>query len=275
MNPPAAKLLTPILLKTSDDMPWPEEESVFQLVTADGLFLCRNHKFFTSSVPTDRWSPELGAHAPFLRLRYPRLPQRMFERIVGFFAVIGETFGAEAAALLAWNEPERRVEVVVPKQRSFVSSGWSGRCYPLSVEYDVPPLPDGWMWIGDAHSHADEAAFASAQDAKDEHHRPGLHIVVGRICSDPEFHIDATVDRMRFRIQTLETVVEGYSRPRIAEVPTEWINNVEVCRWTSQHGYVRVHPAEEPKVRQASRERVSAREPSASPTGAGETPALP
>jgi hypothetical protein len=215
-------------------------------MTSSGLFLCRNHRFFTSSVPVDHWPAELASHAPFLRLRYPRLPQPMFERIIGFFAVIGETFGAEAAALLAWNEPERRVEVIVPKQRSFVSSGWSGRCYPLSVEYEVPPLPDGWIWIGDAHSHADEAAYASAQDEKDEHHRPGLHIVVGRICDEPpEFHIEATVDGTRFRIKKLETVVEGYERRRIAEVPTEWINNVEVRRWTSHHGSVKIHPAEE------------------------------
>lgn len=259
MNPPPNKLLTPILLKTSDDMPWPEEESVFQLVTADGLFLCRNHKFFTSSVPTDHWSPELGAHAPFLRLRYPRLSQRMFERVVGFFAVIAESFGAEAAALLAWNERDQRVEVVVPRQRSLISSAWNGRSYPLSVEYDVPALPEGWMWIGDVHSHGPEDAYASAQDARDELHRPGIHLVVGRLCDagePPAWCLEAQVDRTRFRIKQLETVVEGYERRRIAEVPTEWLAQVEVRRWTSQQGSVRIHPADEPKE-------------------AGETPALP
>ena len=51
MTPSPNSLLTPILLKTADTMPWPEDESVFHLVTSDGLFLCRNHPFFTSSVP--------------------------------------------------------------------------------------------------------------------------------------------------------------------------------------------------------------------------------
>jgi hypothetical protein len=253
MNPPAPKLLTPILLKTSDEMPWPEEESVFHLVTANGLFLCRNHRFFTSSVPVDRWPPELAAHTPFLRLRYPRLPQRLFERIIGFFAVIGETFGAEAVALLAWNETDSRVEVVVPRQRSLVSSGWNGRSYPLSVEYEVLPLPEGWVWIGDAHSHADEPAFASAQDERDELHRPGLHLVVGRICDEPpEFHLEATVDGTRFRIKSLEALVEGYKRRRTAEVPSAWIENVEVRRWAGEHGYVRIHPPDEVKAGQES-----------------------
>ncbi len=245
MNSSTSKLLTPILLKTTDDMPWPEEESVFQLVTSSGLFLCRNHPFFTSSVPVDRWPPELASHAPFLRLRYPSLPQRVFERIVGFFAVIGETFGAEAAVLLAWDSVRRCIEVVVPEQRSLVSSSWSGTCYPLSVEYDMPPLPEGWMWIGDAHSHADEAAYASAQDTSDERHRPGLHIVVGRIFSEPpQFHVEVTVDGMRFRVKRLETVVERYEQRRVAEVPSAWIEKVEIRRWTSQHGYVRIHPPE-------------------------------
>ena len=244
MNPPPNKLLTPILLKTADDMPWPEDESVFQLVTSDGLYLCRNHPFFTSSVPVDRWPPELASHAPFLRLRYPRLPQRVFERIVGFFAVIGETFGAEAAVLLAWDPASRCIEVIVPEQRSLVSSGWSGQCYPLSVEYDMPPLPEGWMWIGDAHSHVDEPAYASTMDEKDEHHRPGLHIVVGKIFGEPEFHVEVTVDGMRFRVKRLETVVEGYERRRVAEVPSAWIEKVEVRRWNSEHGYVRIHPPE-------------------------------
>ena len=248
MNPPANKLLTPILLKTGEDMPWPEDESVFHLMTSSGLYLCRNHRFFTSSVPVDRWPPELATHDSFLRLHYPRLPQPLFERIVGFFAAIAESFGAEAAALLAWNEPERRVEVIVPRQRSFVSSGWSGRCYPLSVEYDVPALPEGWMWIGDLHSHGPEDAYASAQDTRDELHRPGLHIVVGRLCDvgePPQFHLEATVDGTRFRIKKLETVLEGYKRRRIAEVPTAWIESVEVRRWTSQHGSVRIHPADD------------------------------
>ena len=250
MNPSESKLLTPILLKATDDMPWPENESVFHLVTSSGLFLCRNHPFFTSSVPVDRWPPELAAHAPFMHLRYPRLPQRVFERIVGFFAMIGENFGAEAAVLLAWDPTRGAIEVIVPEQRSLVSSSWSGRCYPLSVEYDMPPLPEGWMWIGDIHSHVDEPAHASTMDEKDEHHRPGLHIVVGRLFSEVEFHIVVTVDGMRFRVKRLETVVEGYERRRVDEVPLEWIQKVEVRHWTSQHGYVRIHPVEgaaEPK----------------------------
>ena len=242
MNTPQHPLLTPILLKTGKS-PWPEDETVFYLLTASGLFLCRNHPFFTSSVPVRQWPQELAPHEPFVRLRYPRIPQRLFERIIGFFAVIGENFGAEAAVLLAWNHDRHCYEVVVPRQRSLVSSTWNGRCYPLSVEYDVPPLPSGCTWLGDVHSHVDEPAFASAMDENDERHRPGLHIVVGRISQEPpELHLEASVDGMRFRISQPESVLEGYRKRRSAEVPTAWLDQVEVRRWTSQFGYRRIHP---------------------------------
>lgn len=247
MNPPEPKLLTPVFLKTDEETPWPEDQSVFHLVTADGLYLCRNHEFFVSSVPTTQWPQELAGHAPFLRLKYPKIPQRTFEQIIGFFGVFGETYSAEAAALLAWNANDRRLEVVIPTQRSLVSSGWSGKSYPLSVEYDMPPLPPGWRWLGDLHSHGPEPSYASAMDEKDERHRPGLHIVVGRIHEEPpEFHIEAVIDGVRFRVRSLETVVEGYHRRRVAEVPPNWIDRVEVLKWATHGAKIRIHPPDAP-----------------------------
>jgi hypothetical protein len=88
-------------------MPWPGEDRVFRLPTRDGLFLCRNHPFFTSCVPTNTWPGELAAQEPFLRIRYPRLPRPLLERVVGFFDLIGDLHGSEAAVLLAW-DPHRR-----------------------------------------------------------------------------------------------------------------------------------------------------------------------
>lgn len=237
-----SSLLTPVLLKTTEDMPWPEDQSVFHLVTADGLYLCRNHEFFVSSVSTNQFPQELAGHRSFLRLRYPRLSQRTFERIVGFFGVIGESFGAEAAVLLAWNPDQAQIEILVPPQRSLVSSGWGGKCHPLSVDYEMPALPTGWRWIGDMHSHADEAAYSSYMDEKDERHRPGLHIVVGRISQEPpEFHAEVVIDGVRFGVPNLESVVEGYAQRRVSEVPADWIDKVRVFRWGPNGAYVAVN----------------------------------
>jgi len=248
MKNPASTLLTPVFLKTKEEMPWPEEQSVFHLVTADGLYLCRNHEFFVSSAPTTQWPQELAGHAAFLRLKYPKIPQRLFEQIIGFFGVFAEAYNAEAAALLAWNGNDSQLEVVIPPQRSLVSSGWSGKTYPLSVEYDMPPLPGGWRWLGDLHSHGSEPPYASAMDEKDEHHRPGLHIIVGCLnLEPPEFEIQAVVDRVRFRVRSLDTVVEGYRHRRSSEVPAEWRARVEVLQWSTQGTKIRLHPRDDAK----------------------------
>ena len=135
-----SKLITPLYLKLSDDMPWPEDESAFYLLSGDGLFMCRNTSFFRSSVPARDWPGELAKHNSFIRLSYPKIPQTLFEQLIGFFTIIGERHGAEAAALLAWNHNTHQVEAIVPPQTATVSKSWVGRPYPIDVSYDIPPL---------------------------------------------------------------------------------------------------------------------------------------
>lgn len=225
-------LLTPIYLKLAADMPWPERERMFYLLTQDGLFTCRNHPFFRSSVPSDGWPGELAAHKPFLDLSYPKVSQRLFETVIGFFAIVATRHDAEAAALFVWNRSINEVEVVVPEQRSFVSRSSYGRSWPIEVQYDLPTLEPHQFLIGDIHSHVDGEAYASHMDKTDEAYRPGLHVVVGRIFDEPpQFHAEATVDGMRFRLEGLAMVTEGYDRRRKNEVPPEWLERVSIHDW--------------------------------------------
>ena len=251
-------LFTPFYAKLSDDMPWPEHEQVFYLLTRDGCFLCRNHPFFRSSVAAEKLPSELAKHDGFLRLNYPKLTQRQFERVIGFFDIIGERHGAEAAVLLVWNTKARAVEIVTPPQTSIVSSSWSGRPYPLEVHYEIPPLPPHLMLIGDIHSHVDGAAFASYTDRDDETHRPGLHVVVGRINEEPpEFHVEVVVDRTRFRVNNLSSVVQGYSRRRPREVPQAWIDQVKIMTWSEYKATRQTAPETQTAVTTSSdRERL-------------------
>lgn len=236
MKHPDPKLLTPIYVKDSPDMPWPAHEDVFYLLSGNDLFLCRNHAFFTSSVPAPCWPSELAGHEKFLRVRYPKIPRRIFEQIIGFFDIIARRHSAEAAVLLAWDPKDRCIRVIVPEQTATVGTDWSGRNYPMDVRYEIPPLPDGCQWIGDAHSHVDDSAYASYTDKKDETHSAGLHIVVGRIREEPpELHIEAVVDGARFRVSDLAMVVEGYHQ-RTHKVPLDWIRQVRVVPWKSKEG---------------------------------------
>lgn len=225
---PDDKLMTPIYIKSRPDMPWPEEEKAFYVLSASGLFLCRNHPFFQSSVPAPHWPSELSTQRTFLELRYPRVPRKLFETIVGFFDRIGELHGSEAGVLLAWDRAAQRVRLIVPEQQATVSRSWFGGVYPIGLHYEVPTdLPAAWTIIGDVHSHVNEAAYASGTDKYDETYRAGLHLVVGRLYREPpELHMEAVVDGHRFPIEPAQ-VLEGYDKRRL-RVPKKWLERVKV-----------------------------------------------
>ena len=228
-------LVTPIYVKTDPDTPQPEED-VYYVLSAEGLFLCRNHPFFSSSVPARDWPGELAPQDTFLRLDYPKVPQRLMELAVAFFAWIGKKYDAEAALLLAWDEQAKEVHLIVPEQLTTVFRNYWGDRYPTGVRYDAPPkLPEGWIIFGDLHSHVDGAAYASWVDKNDETYRAGLHIVVGRVHQEPpEFHVEAIVDGARFTVKP-ELVLEGYQR-RAATVPQRWLEMVKVELVCYRHG---------------------------------------
>jgi hypothetical protein len=224
----SGKLVTPIYANTEDETGWPADERVFYVLASNGLFLCRNHEHFRSCVPVNDFPSELLEQKTFLKLRYPKLPRRLLELIVGFFARIGELHGSEAGVLLAWDRNAERMRIVVPPQRATVSTTWRGSVYPIGLHYESPTnLPAHWTIIGDVHSHVDEPAYASGTDKYDEKHRAGLHIVVGRLYREPpEFHIEAVVDGTRFEVPR-NLVLEGYEKRRLG-VPGEWLDRVVV-----------------------------------------------
>jgi hypothetical protein len=227
MKIPDPSLVTPLYVKLKEDMPWPED-SVFYVLASDGLFLCRNFRFYRSCVPARGFPRELAKQRKFLRVRYPRVPRELLEQAVGFFAEVADRHNAEASVVLAVDTGTDRVHLLVPEQRATVYKSWYGNQYPVGVHYDLPsPLPEGWLIFGDIHSHVDGAAYASYTDKADERYRAGLHIVVGRIRREPpEFHVEATVDGARFHVDPAY-VLEGYEK-RATEVDPGWHDKVEV-----------------------------------------------
>jgi hypothetical protein len=219
-------LLTPIFIKTEDDMPWPDEP-VFYLLTRDNLYLCRNHPYFRSCVPAPRFPTELAEHATSLHARFPAIPRAALERICSFFGYMSDHFGAEAIVLLAWDASQQRVSTIVPRQVATVRrSHW--RADPIGVKYEMPThLSDDVTIFCDIHSHCEIAAYASATDIHDEQSFAGLHIVVGRLHQEPpDFHAEAVVDGTRFSIP-LRSVCEGYHQ-RSSTFPETWLRRIEV-----------------------------------------------
>ena len=226
-------LATPVYIKAKDaPLSWPEGVSAFYVLSSSGLFLCRNHPLFRSCVPARGWPSELAPQERRLDLgSHLRVPRAQLERIVGFFARVGHLYQAEAAALLLWDRDAHNVKFVIPPQRATVSETSTGYRYPRDVSYQVPQLPPQMAVVGDIHCHVDGSAFASATDQLDESYRAGLHVVVGRIDSEPpEFHCEYVVDGQRFQIDPAEAL-EGYRRRR-NEVPEAWLERVEIDVWT-------------------------------------------
>lgn len=208
---------------------------MFYVLGSNGLFRCRNHEFFTSSVPAADWPTALAEHPIFLKPRYPRIPRALLEQIVGFFDIVYNQHNAEAAVLLVWDRTNRQVLLEVPNQTNTVYKGWLGTTYPMDVHYETPMLRQGLFVFGDIHSHPDTSAYSSATDKFDEFHRPGLHIVVGRVEREPpEFHIEAVADGTRFDMKS-ESVIEGYNR-RNTDIPSEWLDKVTIEQQGYQYG---------------------------------------
>lgn len=227
MSQPKASLMTPIYIKPRTDTAWPKD-AVFYMLTASGLFLCRNNPFYTSCVPTPRWPTELATQKSFLEVHYPKIARRLLELVVGYFDRVADEHGSEAAVLLAWNKRSEHVEIVVPEQVATISrNGW-GDVFPVGVEYKIPAnlAPDRTI-IGDVHSHVDGAAYSSYVDKHDETYRAGLHIVVGRLGDEPpEFHIEAVTDGARFVVEP-ELILAGYHKRRV-DVPDDWMEKITV-----------------------------------------------
>src|SRR5439155_7226668 len=235
MKHPDPTLATPLYVKTCDAMPWPKDQSCFHLLSRDGLFICRNNRFFSSAVPAAEFPSSLATQSSFCRIRYPKLPRRQFELIVGFFSRIAQLHQCEAGVLIAWDERAERYRLIVPKQLATV--GWSSydnRRYPIGLHYTIDAsLPAHCPIVASVHSHVDEPAYTSGIDADDERHRAGLHVIVGRISEEPpEIRVEAVVDGTRFRLDPA-MFIQRYRRRRDG-VPEEWMKRLEVEVWKSK-----------------------------------------
>jgi len=224
----------PVYLKTDANEPFPDDK-LFYLMTRDGLFICRNHPWFTSCAPANKGPSGLAPQQAQLIVKYPKVPRVLMERAVGFFHAVHQKHdGAEAAVILVFNRETQAVELVCPPQE--VSWG--------SVEYQIPVLPPHLLLIGDFHSQGTMSSQPSMTDENDEKNRPGLHLILGRINDEPpEFSCAVVADGCRFDVKDLDCVIEDY-RARDPDFPQEWMDLVKKkkCKFESYSGLGNYQP---------------------------------
>ena len=149
----------PLYLKTDIDRPR-FTDAEFYLLARNGLFFCRNHRFFQSDLLCSRGPGWLVEHDEQCQLNFPKIKKTMLERIVGFFSRICEIHGSEAVVLLCWNRKEHQYRILVPDQEATVWESRGGHRSALDVRYTVPlNLPPDHLLVGDVHCHGTGAAF--------------------------------------------------------------------------------------------------------------------
>ncbi len=217
----------PVYLKTDAKTERPQD-SEFYWVTRDGMFLCRNHPFFQTDVPTKRSVRALAPHEPACVFRYPKVPIGHLVFIVGFFDKAYELYQSEAVVLLYWDLQKRRYRLWVPDQEATVREFWDGDRMPEDVRYAMPTnLPPHYLLVGDIHSHGNLSAYSSFTDKLDEQYRDGVHGVVGKIDRDPpEFHLEFCVDGSRFSLE-FDDLFQGFGQRR-KMIPDKWISKIKV-----------------------------------------------
>lgn len=221
----------------------------FYLVAQNGLFLCRNHRFFQSNVRmwgdkshfytynytseySRKWQEEdtkkarvihhLQPHEETATCKFPPLPQDLLELATGFFKKVHDQHHTEAIVLLFWNLKTKKYELRCPPQ----TVSWG------SCKYEMTAPPPMCLQVGSVHSHGTMSAYSSFDDKEDERYLDGIHVVVGNIDRDPpDFHAVLAVDGKHFP-QIPREVFEGYER-RNPEFPPEWLEQLTVKTYTN------------------------------------------
>ena len=189
------------------------------------VFLVDKTPLYASVTPVGDGAGLLPRRAS-LRLCLPRLPRLVMERIFGFFRAVYLTWEGEAVAFLYYAPARRAFRIGVPPQvvvRRAVRGGWrtEGR-----VLYGYHPRADGFLKVGDVHSHAGMPAFHSATDDHDDA-ETGLHLTLGRLDRQrPEVSASFVAHGARFLLRP-EDVVEDFAVP--LQPPRKWLERV-TCR---------------------------------------------
>jgi hypothetical protein len=203
----------PIVIKRSKDTPLPEGENLYYVIASNGVFRVRKTQWFESCVKTDKLPGELEAQEEQLIVNFPKIPKALLEKTVGFFRWAFQKHSTEAVMLLVLNRDTNQVFALCPEQTGFYHKGWNNsKRTSADVKYKMPvDIPGKFYIFGTIHSHCDFSAYSSPMDKEDEKPMAGVHITVGHVNTDPQLHIEAVVDGVRFK--TAENLVlEGFEK---------------------------------------------------------------
>lgn len=198
-------------------------------ITRDGIFEVRTTPIYRSVTRVHGGIPGLAPGRERLSLHAPKLPSRLVDDVIAFFAAINRICGGEGVVILFFDPVASRYRAEVPEQCLPVYRNYQGDWITdLSVTYDRVDRPEGYLRCGSIHSHADLPAYASHTDCADEKYEDGLHMVVGDF-GHQHLTLSAsyTVAGSRFAVAVPE-VSEPFDRSGYVDRPcaAEWLEKV-------------------------------------------------
>lgn len=225
--------MIPIYIKTETSSE--PDASMYYLVATNGVFLVKKTDLYSSVTLAD-WIAGLPYQAPSLTLDVPKIPRELMEQIYGFFDAVFQKWKSEAIVVLFYQPERREFRLGIPEQT--VSRYWYGGTWNTvgHVEYTSVPRPEGFLKIGDIHSHGREGAFFSLVDDEDDR-EDGLRMVMGSLhIEPPELCASFIAGGYRFTLGRDE-VAEDFTEAM--PPPPEWLERVHLrdapayVSWTS------------------------------------------
>jgi hypothetical protein len=222
--------MIPVFFKTPDFQE--PQAPLSYLVAGTGLFLVRRTGLFTS-VSRAPGVVGLEPQKPALALRFGKIPRPILEAVYGFFAWAWRRWRSEAILFLYYSPESGKLLLDAPPQTIYLYRSMGRWQAEGRVSYAALPRPEGYIKLGDVHSHADLPPFFSEQDDRDDREE-GLKIVMGRLNRAlPEVAVSFVVaGQHRFTLQP-EDALEDFAVPM--PPPQRWIQRFRCEYETNYH----------------------------------------
>jgi len=238
------------VIVNDDNIELPDDD-IFYVVGKNGQFIRKNMGLIDALVPVKSISI-LNNVKPYVRMKIPKIPSKVFTRVVSFFKNVYRLHHSEAVVMLYLETDSKKYYIHVPPQK--VSGA--------SVEYERNVSFPGKTLVGTIHSHSNFGAFHSGTDKDDEKGFDGIHITVGNLGEDMYHSVACSLVSNGFRVKVEPEDYVHIGKNSTAEYiileghfPLEWLAQVTheapVVRyhWRSQRRrYSRNDEAFEPGV---------------------------
>ena len=181
------------------------DDNIYYMVGENGLFIRKNLGLIDCVVPVKKIST-LRKVEPYAKINIPKIPEKIFAKVVSFFREVYQEYRSEAISLLYYNENsiESKYMIHIPYQK----------VNGASLSYLRANTMENYNLVCSIHSHSNFGAFHSGTDTDDEKDFDGLHITVGNL--ENKFVTIAT-----------SIAVNGY---RVVVNPLNYIQGIDICQ---------------------------------------------